>query len=95
MSNNLLEKIPKFTYKDSPDVIDPNIKEIYLTNNKISEIQYFAIWTFTLEILNFDFNEVSFINEDAFSNLDSLQNLSISHIRRKKKEREGKSKNGL
>ena len=50
----------------------------YFNNNNISKIGKFSFWTSRVKILNFDFNFISFIENDAFVDLRSLEILSLA-----------------
>ena len=66
-------------FESIPDDFSYNFREYYLSNNNISSIKYFSYFTAELVILNFDTNKIAQIEYDAFLNLRSLENLSISN----------------
>lgn len=76
-SNNFLNEMPEFNLYWS-GTISPANHEFYFNRNSISAIKYVPIFVNTLVILNFDDNLISFIEHNAFTNLKSLQNVSIS-----------------
>jgi insulin-like growth factor-binding protein complex acid labile subunit len=57
------------------------LKEIYLSKNKLSIVKNENLFDYNLKkmkILNMDSNEISFMNNNLFSNLKTLVNLSIA-----------------
>ena len=55
------------------------VSDIYLNNNRIVSIDYFSYLMTNPEVLNYDTNEISFIEDEAFLNCRLLKRLSISH----------------
>jgi Leucine-rich repeat (LRR) protein len=78
MSNNLFRNIPEFSVYMVDDWSSYNY-EFYFQHNNISLITQFSVSAYTLIILNFDDNKIASIDDEAFLNLKSLQNLSMSN----------------
>jgi Leucine-rich repeat (LRR) protein len=78
ISNNQIQDFPLFgTYLYSDYYL--KMHYFYFNHNKIKSLLYFPNDISTLIILNFDFNEISFIKSDAFEELILLKNLSLSN----------------
>jgi Leucine-rich repeat (LRR) protein len=78
ISNNQIQDFPLFgTHLNSDYSL--SMHYFYFNHNKIKSLDVFPSDIFTLIVLNFDFNEISFIKTNAFEDLTSLQNLSLSH----------------
>jgi len=78
LSYNFLNDTPMFNLNWTSDWTSLN-KQFYVNHNKLSIIKSFAFCLNSLEILNFDNNQIFSIEFEAFSNLKSLKNLSISN----------------
>jgi Leucine-rich repeat (LRR) protein len=77
ISNNYLTKFPYFDVGLIGN-FQLVISNFYFNNNNISKIEKISIWISNLKILNFDFNYIEFIENDAFIYLKNLENLSIA-----------------
>ena len=81
MANN---KLKKYTYFDKTQVnvsASDTFLEIHLNNNHINKIEYLSFIVGNLKLLNFESNNVSFIELDAFLNCRSLEYLSLANNR--------------
>ena len=78
IGHNLLQSLPYFDFGDNE--INPicKFRELYANNNEIKSIQYLSYLLSDLVILNFDLNQISTIDYDAFFNLRNVENLSLS-----------------
>ena len=78
LSKNQLRYYPTIQRSTAGNFI-PILKEAYFQNNKILSITFFTSFTWNLQIVNFDSNEILSIDKNALLNLKSLKNLSISN----------------
>ena len=78
ISNNFLNEIPSFDVYWS-GILSSKNNAFYFNFNKIERIVKMSAYLEALSYLNFDFNNISSIEIDAFIILKSLQTLSISN----------------
>ena len=78
MSNNFLKYVPEFQVIFNGQV-SLYATEFYFNSNKIKTLSYMSIYISSLNILNFDLNDIYIIEQDAFLNLMNLKNLSIAY----------------
>ena len=78
MSSNRLDELPNFQYWS--DQWYSNTFEFYFNRNKIATLKskQFTLATIGLKVLNFDFNQIATIEEDALLNLRNIENLSVA-----------------
>jgi Leucine-rich repeat (LRR) protein len=81
MSNNRLQKYPSFEMSQIKSENVETFLEFHLNQNQINEIKYFSFIFGRLLLANFDSNQISSIETDAFLNCRSLQSLSIAQNR--------------
>jgi Leucine-rich repeat (LRR) protein len=81
MANNRLEKYPSFEMSQIKSENVETFLEFYLNQNQINEIKYFSFIFGKLLLANFDSNQISSIETDAFLNCRSLESLSIAQNR--------------
>jgi Leucine-rich repeat (LRR) protein len=81
MANNRLDKYPSFEMSQIKSENVETILEFHLNQNQINEIKYFSFIFGKLLLANFDSNQISSIETDAFLNCRSLQSLSIAQNR--------------
>ena len=79
MANNYLSEVPLFAmYLMGTDGLSSN-DAFYFNNNVFTTIKAFAACLDGLRVVNFDFNRISLIGENAFLNLKHLTHLSIAN----------------
>jgi len=83
IANNQLQAYSSFEMSQVSIDVKPKFTEIYLNNNHVERIKYFSYNFGELKVANFDSNNISFIENDAFLNCRSLEVLSISENRLK------------
>jgi len=81
MANNRLKTYPSFEMSQINSENVETFLELDLSQNQINEIKYFSFIFGKLKLANFDSNNISFIQNDAFLNCRSLEYLSIAHNR--------------
>jgi Leucine-rich repeat (LRR) protein len=81
MANNRLDKYPSFEMSQIKSENVETFLEFHLNQNQINEIKYFSFIFGKLLLANFDSNQISSIETDAFLNCRSLQSLSIAQNR--------------
>jgi insulin-like growth factor-binding protein complex acid labile subunit len=81
MTNNRLDKYPSFEMSQIKSENVETFLEFHLNQNQINEIKYFSFIFGKLLLANFDSNQISSIETDAFLNCRSLQSLSIAQNR--------------
>jgi insulin-like growth factor-binding protein complex acid labile subunit len=81
MANNRLEKYPSFEMSQIKSENVETFLEFHLNQNQINEIKYFSFIFGKLLLANFDSNQISSIETDAFLNCRSLESLSIAQNR--------------
>jgi Leucine-rich repeat (LRR) protein len=81
MTNNRLEKYPSFEMSQIKSENVETFLEFHLNQNQINEIKYFSFIFGKFLLANFDSNQISSIETDAFLNCRSLQSLSIAQNR--------------
>ncbi len=79
MANNRLKKYPSFEMTEINSDNSETFLEFHLNQNQINEIKYFPFIFGRLILADFDSNNISSIENDAFLNLRSLEYLSISN----------------
>jgi insulin-like growth factor-binding protein complex acid labile subunit len=77
MANNRLQIYPSFEMSQIKSENVETFLEFHLNQNQISEIKYFPFIFGKLLLANFDSNQISSIETDAFLNCRSLESLSI------------------
>ena len=78
LSHNQLEAVPHFYVDLPPSDVYPTVREFHLDHNRITYVDQFSIYTYTLEVLNLDANEIAWIQPDAFYHLKELKRLSMA-----------------
>jgi Leucine-rich repeat (LRR) protein len=78
MTNNRLDKYPSFEMSQIKSENVETFLEFHLNQNQINEIKYFSFIFGRLLLANFDSNQISSIETDAFLNCRSLESLSIA-----------------
>ena len=81
MSNNNLKTYPSFVMDQISSENTETFLEFHLNQNEIGKIKYFSVIVGKLTLANFDSNNISLIENDAFLNCRSLESLSIAHNR--------------
>jgi Leucine-rich repeat (LRR) protein len=81
MANNRLDKYPSFEMSQIKSENVETFLEFHFNQNQIDEIKYFSFIFGKLLLANFDSNQISSIETDAFLNCRSLQSLSIKQNR--------------
>jgi Leucine-rich repeat (LRR) protein len=81
VANNRLEMYPSFEMSQIKSEYVETFLEYHLNQNQISEINYFSFIFGKLLLANFDSNQISSIETDAFLNCRSLESLSIAQNR--------------
>jgi Leucine-rich repeat (LRR) protein len=81
MANNRLDKYPSFEMSQIKSENVETFLEFHLNQNQINEIKYFSFIFGKLLLANFDSNQISSIETDAFLNCRSLESLSIAQNR--------------
>jgi insulin-like growth factor-binding protein complex acid labile subunit len=81
MANNRLEMYPSFEMSQIKSENVETFLEFHLNQNQINEIKYFSFIFGKLLLANFDSNQISSIETDAFLNCRSLESLSIAQNR--------------
>jgi Leucine-rich repeat (LRR) protein len=81
MSNNNLKTYPSFVMGQINSENTETFLEFHLNQNEIDKIKYFSFIFGKLTLANFDSNNISLIENDAFLNCRSLESLSIAHNR--------------
>jgi Leucine-rich repeat (LRR) protein len=81
MAYNKLQKYPSFEMRQINSNNADSFLEFYLNHNQINEIKYFSFTFGKLLLVNFDSNQISSIEKDAFLNCRSLESLSIAQNR--------------
>ena len=81
LSNNQLETYTSFEVNEVNSQNVEIFQEIHLNQNQIKIIKYFSFIFGKLKLANFDKNNISLIEIDAFLNCRSLENLSIANNR--------------
>jgi Leucine-rich repeat (LRR) protein len=81
MANNRLDKYPSFEMSQIKSENVETFLEFHFNQNQINEIKYFSFIFGKLLLANFDSNQISSIETDAFLNCRSLQSLSIAQNR--------------
>jgi Leucine-rich repeat (LRR) protein len=81
MANNRLEMYSSFEMSQIKSENVETFLEFHLNQNQINEIKYFSFIFGKLLLANFDSNQISSIETDAFLNCRSLQSLSIAQNR--------------
>jgi Leucine-rich repeat (LRR) protein len=76
MANNRLDKYPSFEMSQIKSENVETFLEFHLNQNQINEIKYFSFIFGRLLLANFDSNQISSIETDAFLNCRSLESLS-------------------
>jgi Leucine-rich repeat (LRR) protein len=83
MAHNRLQYYPSFEMSQINSQKVETFLEIHLNHNLINEIKYFSFIFGKLLLANFDSNNISLIETDAFLNCRSLESLSIAQNRLK------------
>jgi Leucine-rich repeat (LRR) protein len=78
MANNRLQKYPSFEMSQIKSENVETFLEFHFNQNQINEIKYFSFIFGKLLLANFDSNQISLIETDAFLNCRSLETLSIA-----------------
>jgi Leucine-rich repeat (LRR) protein len=81
MANNRLAKYPSFEMSQIKSENVETFLEFHFNQNQINEIKYFSFIFGKLLLANFDLNQISSIETDAFLNCRSLESLSIAQNR--------------
>jgi Leucine-rich repeat (LRR) protein len=81
MAKNRLKKYPYFDMTQLNISIGETFLEIHLNDNQLEKIEYFSFIFGKLNLANFESNNISFIDSDAFLNCRSLEFLSIANNR--------------
>jgi Leucine-rich repeat (LRR) protein len=81
MANNRLKKYPYFEKTQSDSNNFDTFLEIHLNDNQLDKIEYFTFIFGKLNLANFESNNISFIDSDAFLNCRSLEFLSLANNR--------------
>jgi Leucine-rich repeat (LRR) protein len=81
MTNNNLKTYPSFVIGQISSENRETFLELHLNQNEIDKIKYFSFIFGKLTLANFDSNNISLIENDAFLNCRSLESLSIAHNR--------------
>jgi Leucine-rich repeat (LRR) protein len=81
IANNQLQAYSSFEMSQVSVDVKSKFTEIYLNNNHVERVKYFSYNFGELRVANFDSNNISFIENDAFLNCRSLEVLSISKNR--------------
>jgi Leucine-rich repeat (LRR) protein len=81
MAKNRLEMYPSFEMSQIKSDNVEKFLEFHLNQNQINEIKYFSFIFGKLLLANFDSNQISSIETDAFLNCRSLESLSIAQNR--------------
>jgi Leucine-rich repeat (LRR) protein len=81
MANNRLAKYPSFEMSQIKSENVETFLEFHFNQNQINEIKYFSFIFGKLLLANFDSNQISSIEIDAFLNCRSLESLSIAQNR--------------
>jgi Leucine-rich repeat (LRR) protein len=81
IGKNRLRMYPSFEMSQIKSENVETFLEIHLNQNQINEIKYFSFIFGKLLLANFDSNQISSIETDAFLNCRSLQSLSIAQNR--------------
>jgi hypothetical protein len=84
MAKNRLAKYPSFEMSQIKSKNVEKFLEFHFNQNQIIEIKYFSFIFGRLLLANFDSNQISSIETDAFLNCRSLESLSIAQNRLKK-----------
>jgi Leucine-rich repeat (LRR) protein len=84
MANNRLQMYPSFEMSEINSQNIETFLDIDLSKNQLNHIKYFSFIFGILKMANFDTNNISSIETDAFLNCRSLEYLSISKNRLKK-----------
>jgi Leucine-rich repeat (LRR) protein len=83
MANNQLQMYPSFEMSQIDSQSVETFIEIDLNKNQLNQIKYFSFIFGKLKMANFDTNNISSIEIDAFLNCRSLEYLSIANNRLK------------
>jgi hypothetical protein len=83
MANNRLQMYPSFKMNEINSSSVETFLEIDLNRNQLNQIKYFSFIYGRLKVANFDINNISSIETDAFLNCRSLEFLSIAKNRLK------------
>jgi insulin-like growth factor-binding protein complex acid labile subunit len=86
MANNRLQMYPSFETREIDSQNVETFIEIDLNQNQLNQIKYFSFIFGKLKFANFDLNNISSIESNAFLNCRSLEYLSIAYNRLKKIE---------
>ena len=81
MEHNKLRKYPSFEMSQISSQNVETFLEFHLNHNQIDEIKYFSFIFGKLILANFQSNNISLIENDAFLNCRSLEYLSIANNR--------------
>jgi Leucine-rich repeat (LRR) protein len=83
MANNRLQMYPSFEMSEIDSKNVETFTEIDLNKNQLNQIKYFSFVYGKLQKANFDMNNISSIETDAFLNCRTLEYLSIAQNRLK------------
>ncbi|KAJ3659756.1 hypothetical protein Zmor_011429 [Zophobas morio] len=78
LSYNKLERIETDVFTD--ELLRKGTKELVFRHNKINRIELKSFPS-SLEILNLDYNHLTYFSEETYANLYELQELTLSHNR--------------
>jgi len=81
MANNRLQMYPSFEMSEIDSKNVETFTEIDLSKNQLNQIKYFSFIFGRLQKANFDMNNISSIETDAFLNCRTLEYLSIAENR--------------
>jgi Leucine-rich repeat (LRR) protein len=83
MANNRLQMYPSFEMSEINSQSIETFIEIDLNRNQLNQIKYFSFIFGKFKMANFNTNNISSIETDAFLNCRSLEHLSIAQNRLK------------
>jgi Leucine-rich repeat (LRR) protein len=79
LTNNDLAEFPRFRMLLSMATVVPAVNSFFFNFNKIKSLRKLPFEISSLSVLNFDYNQISSIEDITFQQLKNLQTLSISN----------------
>jgi Leucine-rich repeat (LRR) protein len=77
LSNNVLNQTLRFNCIGDANYVAKN-RQFFFNDNNVTIVEAFSLSVNSLELLNFDSNQIESLKENTFSDLRSLKTLSIS-----------------
>ena len=79
VAHNQLRTMVTFGVFSAEISLDPKLTTMHLNNNRLERVSYFSYLTSSLTTLYLDWNEIAWIDANAFLNCRLLETLSVSH----------------